>query len=77
VAAFPAGRRRKELRKVIDQELVALFAHRILAFGERSAEADAEVVTSANAAGNPIDFADAACAAVRSRQVWRNRLDLV
>jgi hypothetical protein len=60
VAALPAGKRRTELRKVIDKELVSLFADRILPFGERSAEAYAQVVTAANGAGNPIDFADAA-----------------
>ncbi|HXN10866.1 MAG TPA: type II toxin-antitoxin system VapC family toxin [Steroidobacteraceae bacterium] len=64
VSALPAGRRRTELRKVIDKELAALFADRILPFGERSAEAYAQVVTSANAAGNPIDFADAAIGAI-------------
>lgn len=61
---MPAGKRRTELRKVIDKELVSLFADRILAFGERSAEAYAQVVTAANAAGNPIDFADAAIGAI-------------
>jgi predicted nucleic acid-binding protein len=64
VSALPAGKRRTELRKVIDKELVSLFAHRILPFGERSAEAYAQVVTAANEAGNPIDFADAAIGAI-------------
>ena len=64
VAALPAGKRRTELRKVVDKELVSLFANRILPFGERSAEAYAQVVTSANGAGNPIDFADAAISAI-------------
>lgn len=64
VAALPAGKRRTELRRVIDTELVSLFASRILPFGERSAEAYAQVVTAATRAGNPIDFADAAIAAI-------------
>jgi toxin FitB len=64
VAALPAGKRRTELRKVIDKELVSLFADRILPFGERSAEAYAQVVNAANGAGNPIDFADAAIGAI-------------
>ncbi len=64
VSALPAGKRRNALRKVIDKELVSLFADRILPFGERSAEAYAQVVTSANGAGNPIDFADAAIGAI-------------
>jgi len=49
---------------VIDKELVSLFSDRILPFGERSAEAYAQVVTDANGAGNPIDFADAAIGAI-------------
>ncbi len=64
VSALPAGRRRTELRKVIDKELADLFADRVLPFGERSAEAYAQVVPTANAAGNPIDFADAAIGAI-------------
>jgi predicted nucleic acid-binding protein len=64
VMALPPGKRRTELQRVLDRELVSLFAHRLLAFGERSAEAYARVVTAAQAAGNPIDFADAAIAAI-------------
>lgn len=64
VRALPAGRRRTELQKVLGRELATLFADRILAFGEASAAAYAEVVGSAHAAGNPIHFADAAIAAV-------------
>lgn len=64
VSALPAGRRRTELRKVIDKELSFLFEDRVLPFGERSAEAYARVVPAANAAGNPIDFADAAIGAI-------------
>jgi predicted nucleic acid-binding protein len=64
VAALPAGKRRTELRKVVEKELVSLFANRILPFGERSAEAYAQVVITANGAGNPIDFADAAIGAI-------------
>lgn len=64
VQALPAGKRRTELQKVLNSALLSLFANRILAFGERSAEAYAQVVTAANAAGNPIDFADAAIGAI-------------
>jgi predicted nucleic acid-binding protein len=64
VAALPAGKRRTELRKVIDSELVSLFARRILPFGESSAAAYADLVTAANRAGNPIDFVDAAIGAI-------------
>jgi predicted nucleic acid-binding protein len=41
-----------------------LFANRILSFGENSAEAYAQVVTAANAVGNPIDLAGAAIGAI-------------
>ena len=64
VLALPAGKRRSALQKVVNNELVSLFANRILPFGERSAEAYAQVVTAATAAGNPIDFADAAIGAI-------------
>jgi predicted nucleic acid-binding protein len=64
VLALPAGKRRTELQRVINNELMSLFANRILPFGERSAAAYAQVVTAANAAGNPIDFADAAIGAI-------------
>jgi predicted nucleic acid-binding protein len=64
VMALPAGKRRTELQRVINNELVSLFANRILPFGERSAAAYAQVVTAANAAGNPMGFADAAIGAI-------------
>ncbi len=64
VAALPAGKRRTELRRVIDKELGVLFAERVLPFGERSAKAYAQIVPAANAAGNFIDFADAAIGAI-------------
>jgi predicted nucleic acid-binding protein len=64
VMALPPGKRRTELQRVLNNELVTLFANRILAFGERSAEAYAQVVTGAHAAGKAIDFADAAIAAI-------------
>jgi predicted nucleic acid-binding protein len=64
VLALPAGKRRAELQSVLKNELVELFADRILAFGEGSAAAYAQVVTAANLAGNPIHFADAAIAAI-------------
>lgn len=64
VVALPAGKRRTELQRVLNHELVSLFTDRILAFGERSAEAYAHVVAAATAAGNPIAFADAAIGAI-------------
>ena len=64
VMALPPGKRRTELQRVLNNVLVFLFAHRVLAFSEHSAEAYALVVTGAHALGNPIDFADAAIAAI-------------
>ena len=64
VAALPAGKRRTELQRVLGREIGMLFAGRVLGFRERSAEAYAQVVTGAHAAGNQIDFADAAIAAI-------------
>ena len=64
VLALPAGKRRTELQRVVNRELVSLFTDRILAFGARSAEAYAHVVVAATAAGNPIAFADAAIGAI-------------
>jgi predicted nucleic acid-binding protein len=48
--ALSAGKRRTELQSVLNNELVALYADRILVFGERSAAAFAQVVNAANAA---------------------------
>lgn len=64
VSALPAGKRRNELQRTISNELLPLFADRILPFAERSAAAYAQVVTAANAAGNRIHFADAAIGAI-------------
>jgi predicted nucleic acid-binding protein len=64
VLAVPAGKRRTELQRVLNVALVSLFSSRILPFGERSAAAYAQLVSAANAAGNPIHFADAAIAAI-------------
>jgi hypothetical protein len=64
VLALPAGKRRTELHRVLNNELASLFADRILPFGVQSAEAYARVFSAATAAGNPIHFADAAIAAI-------------
>ncbi len=64
VLALPAGKRRTELQRVLNNELTSLFANRILPFDERAAKAYALVVSSAVAAGNSIHFADAAIAAI-------------
>ena len=64
VDALPAGRRRDELERAFNEQLLPLFAGRILAFDERAAYAFARVNSSAQAAGYPIGFADGAIAAI-------------
>lgn len=64
VQALPVGKRRTELQKVLGGALLSLFADRILPFSERAAVAYAQVVTGAQAAGHPMDFADAAIASI-------------
>lgn len=64
VEALPAGRRRTQLGKALEQRVMPLFDDRVLAFDHLAARAFAKVTTSAQAAGNPISFADAAIAAI-------------
>lgn len=64
IDALPAGRRRKNLQKAVDGQILPLFAGRILAFDEPAARAFARLNASAQAAGRPIGFADAAIAAI-------------
>jgi predicted nucleic acid-binding protein len=64
VEALPAGRRRVQLERALGEEVLPLFAGRVLAFDERAAQAFARIHTNAQAAGNPIGFADAAIAAI-------------
>jgi toxin FitB len=66
VAALPAGRRRAKLSQAINEQLLPLFEGRVLAFDMAAAHAFAQVQAGAQAAGNPISFADAANAAIAS-----------
>ena len=64
VAALPAGKRRNLLDKVLAQQVLPSFEGRILAFDARAAHACAQVHAGAQAAGNPIGFAEGAIAAI-------------
>jgi toxin FitB len=59
-----AGKRRAQLRDAVAKRVISLFEGRVLPFDQRAAEAFARVTASAQAAGNRIDFADAAIAAI-------------
>ncbi len=64
VAALPAGRRRNKLGQALTEQVLPLFEGRVLAFDMPAARAFAQVHAGAQAAGNPIGFADAAIAAI-------------
>ena len=63
---MPAGRRRTELGHALAGQMMPLFEGRILAFDRQAAQAFARIIASAQAAGNPISFADGAIAAIAS-----------
>jgi len=61
---LPAGKRHRALAAALDDEIVALFGERIVAFDIRSAEAYARIVMRARRRGHPIAVADAQIAAI-------------
>ena len=66
IETMPVGRRRTELAQALTGQMMPLFEGRILAFDRLAAEAFARINASAQAAGNPISFADGAIAAIAS-----------
>ena len=66
IEALPPGRRRVELHHAFVQQVMPLWNGRILPFDTSAAERFAKINTQAQAAGNPISFADAAIAAIAS-----------
>ncbi len=66
VEVMPAGRRRKELQQALYAQVMQLFDGRILAFDQQAAQVFAQINASAQAAGNPISFADCAIASIVS-----------
>ena len=66
VEVMPAGRRRTELHQSLIEQVMPLFEDRILSFDRKAAQVFARINASAQAAGNPISFADCAIAAIAS-----------
>jgi predicted nucleic acid-binding protein len=66
IEKMPVGRRRSDLHHLLVGKVLPLFEGRILTFDRRAAEIFALVSTQAQVAGNQMDFADAAIAAIAS-----------
>jgi predicted nucleic acid-binding protein len=64
IEVLPAGRRRTQLHNAMANEVLPLFAGRVLTFDPDAAVAFAHVFSKAKAAGNSMDFADCAIAAI-------------
>lgn len=64
IELLPAGRRRNKLHAAIVEQMLPLFEERILPFDLEACESFARVNARAQAAGNPISFADGAIAAI-------------
>ena len=64
IEKLPKGRKRNALGAALNEQVLPLFAGRVLDFNATSAAAFSKIVVAANAAGNDIDFADAAIAAI-------------
>ena len=64
IASLPAGKRRRALASALDEQIISLFAERIVPFDIAGAEAYAEIVTRARRHGHSIAVADAQIAAI-------------
>lgn len=64
IAVLPASKRRTQLREAVAGRIGALFRERILPFDAQAADSFGSTFAGANSAGNPIDFADCAVAAI-------------
>lgn len=64
VEALAAGRKKTQLHQAINQQLLPLFAGRILPFDQHAAESFARINAKAQAEGEPIGFADCTIAAI-------------
>jgi predicted nucleic acid-binding protein len=64
IEILPAGKRRTQLQNLMSTDVLPLFENRVLSFDEEAAIAFARVAAKAQAAGNRIDFADCAIAAI-------------
>jgi hypothetical protein len=69
IESLPAGKRRKALAAALAEQVIALFAERIVPFDLAAAQTYAKIVTRARRHGHPIGVADAQIAAIAaSRQ---------
>lgn len=66
IASLPEGRRRSTLAARFDEDLLPLFAGRVLPFDVAVADVSADLRASARAAGRPVGLADAQIAAIAS-----------
>lgn len=64
IETMPAGRRRTQLSHALASRIMPLFEGRVLVFDRQATEVLARINASAQAAGNPISFADCAIAAI-------------
>jgi predicted nucleic acid-binding protein len=65
VEVMPAGRRRRALQQALNAQVMQLFDGRILAFDQQVAQVFDQINAGAQAAGNPISFADCTIASHR------------
>jgi len=63
VAALPAGRRRTNLERAVEERIVATFGPRILPFDAAAAAASAEIRVRTRSAGKSLGLADSYIAA--------------
>jgi predicted nucleic acid-binding protein len=64
IESLPPGKRRKALAAALAEQVIALFAERIVPFDLAAAQAYAKIVTRARRHGHPIAVADAQIAAI-------------
>ena len=64
VEVQPVGKRRAALQQAVGAQVLSLFQGRVLRFDHEAALAFGRIAAKAQAAGNPIDFADCAIAAI-------------
>jgi predicted nucleic acid-binding protein len=66
VERLPAGRRRTEMERIIEDMLKELIGPRVLVFDQTAAEIHAKLTARASRAGQTVGFADCQIAAVAS-----------
>ncbi|MCW8308879.1 type II toxin-antitoxin system VapC family toxin [Acidiphilium sp. PA] len=64
IAALAAGKRRKVLNERLEEELLPVFARRVLPFDLEASRAYAELMSKAKTAGQAINMADGYIAAI-------------